>query len=102
MPSSVLREREALAQKVRVTADELYVELVDGRTVSAPVQWYDTLALRMAPQLNGKTGKSSGEALDPLARPRRRHRGRRSAGRSGLGRIPALFSTVAGVPPGAG
>ena|SRR3989337_3022749 len=44
MPSSVLREREALAQKVRVTADELFVELVDGRTVSVPVQWYPRLA----------------------------------------------------------
>jgi hypothetical protein len=44
MPSSVLREREALAQKVLVTADELFVELVDGRTVSIPVQWYPRLA----------------------------------------------------------
>jgi len=44
MPSSVLREREALAQKVRVSADELVVELVDGRTVSVPVQWYPRLA----------------------------------------------------------
>ena len=44
MPSSILREREALAQKVRVTADELAVELVDGRTVSVPVQWYPRLA----------------------------------------------------------
>ena len=44
MPSSILREREALAQEVRVTADELIVELVDGRTVSVPVQWYPRLA----------------------------------------------------------
>ena len=44
MPSSLLKEREALAQKVRVTADELIVELVDGRTVSVPVQWYPRLA----------------------------------------------------------
>src|SRR2546421_8632943 len=44
MPSSILKEREALAQKVRVTADELFVELVDGRTVSVPVQWYPRLA----------------------------------------------------------
>src|SRR5437867_12768703 len=44
MPSSVLREPEALAQKVRVTADELVVKLVDGRTVSVPVQWYRRLA----------------------------------------------------------
>jgi hypothetical protein len=44
MPSSALREREALAQTVRVNADELFVELVDGRTVSVPVQWYPRLA----------------------------------------------------------
>ena len=44
MPSSVLKEREALAQKVRVTADELVVGLIDGRTVSVPVQWYPRLA----------------------------------------------------------
>ena len=44
MASSVLREPEALAQKVRVTADELVVKLVDGRTVSVPVQWYPRLA----------------------------------------------------------
>src|SRR5437660_9310157 len=44
MPSSVLREREALAQKVRVSADELVVEMVDGRSDSVPVQWYPRLA----------------------------------------------------------
>jgi hypothetical protein len=44
MPSSIPREKEALAQKVRVTVDELVVELVDGRTVSVPVQWYPRLA----------------------------------------------------------
>jgi len=44
MRSSILRERGALAHKVRVTADELVVELVDGRTVSVPVQWYPRLA----------------------------------------------------------
>ena len=31
-------------EKVRVTTDELAVELVDGRTVSVPVQWYPRLA----------------------------------------------------------
>ncbi|PYR98249.1 MAG: DUF2442 domain-containing protein [Acidobacteria bacterium] len=43
MRSSILRDREALAQKVRVTADELAVDLVDG-TVSVPVHWYPRLA----------------------------------------------------------
>ena len=50
MTSSVVREREALAQDVRVTADELVVELVDGRTVSVPIHWYPRLAHGTADQ----------------------------------------------------
>ena len=34
----------AAAKRVRVTEDTLVVELVDGRTVSAPTQWYPRLA----------------------------------------------------------
>ncbi|MDR7485648.1 MAG: DUF2442 domain-containing protein [Armatimonadota bacterium] len=34
----------AQAQKVRVTDEELVVDLVDGRTVAVPVQWYPRLA----------------------------------------------------------
>jgi hypothetical protein len=43
MDSSVARTREALADEVRVTDDELIVELVDGRTVSVPIAWFPRL-----------------------------------------------------------
>ncbi|MGQ0569047.1 MAG: DUF2442 domain-containing protein [Armatimonadota bacterium] len=36
--------RVAQAEKVRVTDEELAVDLVDGRTVTVPVQWYPRLA----------------------------------------------------------
>lgn len=44
MNSSESEIRPAQAQKVRVTADELKVDLIDGRTVTVPLQWYPRLA----------------------------------------------------------
>jgi len=44
MNSSVSEVQVAQAQKVRVTDEELIVDLVDGRTVAVPVQWYPRLA----------------------------------------------------------
>lgn len=44
MNSSVSEVRVAPAEKVRVTDEELAVDLVDGRTVTVPVQWYPRLA----------------------------------------------------------
>jgi hypothetical protein len=44
MSSSVSEVRVAQAEKVRVTGEELIVDLVDGRTVTVPVQWYPRLA----------------------------------------------------------
>jgi hypothetical protein len=35
---------EARAQRVRLTADSLIVDLVDGRTISVPLSWYPRLA----------------------------------------------------------
>ena len=43
MDSSVTKTKEPLAQEVRVTADDLIVELVDGRTVSVPIAWFPRL-----------------------------------------------------------
>jgi hypothetical protein len=40
----VTEVRVAQAEKVRVTDEELVVDLVDGRTVTVPVQWYPRLA----------------------------------------------------------
>jgi hypothetical protein len=44
MNSSVSEVQVTQAQKVRVTDEELVVDLVDGRTVVVPVQWYPRLA----------------------------------------------------------
>ena len=44
MSSLVSKGRVARAEKVRVTHEELIVDLVDGRTVTVPVHWYPRLA----------------------------------------------------------
>src|SRR5205809_99045 len=44
MNSSRTDVRPAQAQRVRVTSDELIVDLVDGRSVTVPLQWYPRLA----------------------------------------------------------
>src|SRR5205809_6683337 len=44
MNSSETEIRPAQAQRVRVNSDELVIDLVDGRTVTVPLQWYPRLA----------------------------------------------------------
>src|SRR5437773_881108 len=44
MNSSETKVRSAQAEGVRVTSDDLVVDLVDGRTVVVPLQWYPRLA----------------------------------------------------------
>jgi Protein of unknown function (DUF2442) len=44
MSSSTVETREALAVRVDVTDDTLSVELADGRTIAAPLDWYPRLA----------------------------------------------------------
>jgi hypothetical protein len=41
---------EALASNVKVTNDELRVELADGRVVSAPLEWFPRLRNATAAQ----------------------------------------------------
>jgi hypothetical protein len=43
MNSLAIEIREARAQEVRVEEDKLVVELVDGRSISAPLAWYPRL-----------------------------------------------------------
>ena len=50
MNSSETEIRSAQAQKVRVTTAELIVDLLDGRTVTVPLQWYPRLAHGTATQ----------------------------------------------------
>ena len=44
MNSSPAEVRTALANSVEVSEDTLTVDLVDGRTVSVPLDWYPRLA----------------------------------------------------------
>ncbi len=44
MSTSPIDVARAEAQSVRVTDDELTVELTDGRTLSVPIAWYPRLA----------------------------------------------------------
>jgi uncharacterized protein DUF2442 len=44
MSSSVVKIRDALAAQVAVSEDTLSVELLDGRTIAAPLAWYPRLA----------------------------------------------------------
>jgi hypothetical protein len=44
MSTSNIELREALAQEVRISDDALVVDLVDGRTISAPLAWFPRLA----------------------------------------------------------
>ncbi|MDI6695745.1 MAG: DUF2442 domain-containing protein [Anaerolineales bacterium] len=43
MNTLVIEIRQARAQNVRVSEDELVVELEDGRTLSVPLAWYPRL-----------------------------------------------------------
>lgn len=43
MSSSASNLRQALAQDVKITRDELKVALSDGRTIAAPLTWYPRL-----------------------------------------------------------
>lgn len=41
--NTLVVERQARAQKVKVTDEELIVELDDGRTISVPLTWFPRL-----------------------------------------------------------
>jgi hypothetical protein len=43
MSTSATDNQEARAQKVEVREDALFVELVDGRTITVPLAWYPRL-----------------------------------------------------------
>jgi len=54
MDTSINSERrEALATSVSVTADELVIQLADGRTVAVPLAWYPRL-LHGTPEERGQ------------------------------------------------
>ena len=43
MSTSITRAKQALARRVSVTNEALTVDLEDGRTISAPLEWYPRL-----------------------------------------------------------
>ena len=43
MSSSATEIQEARAQSVEVRGDSLFIELVDGRTMTVPILWYPRL-----------------------------------------------------------
>jgi hypothetical protein len=43
MNTLAIEIQEARAQEIRVEEDKLVVDLVDGRTISAPLTWYPRL-----------------------------------------------------------
>jgi hypothetical protein len=53
----------ALAREVRVTDDELIVQLTDGRTISVPVLWYPRLASGSTAQRNNWELLGNGEGI---------------------------------------
>ena len=56
-------EMHALAQKVRVTDDDLIVSLLDGRTVSVPLEWFPSLAKATIEQLENYEILGDGEGV---------------------------------------
>ncbi len=41
--TTLVLEQDPIAAKVSVTADQLVIELVDGRSLSVPLSWYPRL-----------------------------------------------------------
>ena len=56
-------EAYPLAQKVRCTADELIVSLVDGRTLAIPLVWFPRLADATQAQLQRYEILGDGEGI---------------------------------------
>ena len=44
MSTSPIEQRAVMAHAVRVSTDALLVELVDGRSIAVPLEWYPRLA----------------------------------------------------------
>jgi len=61
MSSSEVDRRSPLATGIRVTDDSLWVELSDGRAISAPLVWYPRLA--NATPRERKNSRLSGHGL---------------------------------------
>ncbi len=56
-------EVHALAQEARFTDDEMVVSLVDGRTISVPLEWFPRLAKATRGQLENYEILGDGEGI---------------------------------------
>ena len=56
-------EVHALAQEARFTDDEMVVTLLDGRTVSVPLEWFPRLAKATRGQLENHEILGDGEGI---------------------------------------
>ena len=61
--STAVSVSPALARDLRVTNDELIVDLADGRTISVPVLWYPRLASGSSAQRNNWELLGNGEGI---------------------------------------
>jgi hypothetical protein len=76
--------------KVAVTDDTLSIDLEDGRSVSVPIGWYWRL-LNGTPAERANLQIGVGWLWSTLARPRRRHRRRRTVARQAFVGEPIFF-----------
>ena len=63
MTTSRIELRPAVAHGVRVSADSLNVDLVDGRSISVPLEWYPRLASSSDAERNNWRLIGSGEGI---------------------------------------
>jgi hypothetical protein len=62
--SSLVLEREALAVSVQVTAERVIVELDDGRSLAAPLEWFPRLVHATQEERNHWELWGSGYAIE--------------------------------------
>ena len=63
MITLVTEVREARAQRVAVTDDALVIDLLDGRTISAPLAWYPRLLHGTSSERNNWRLIGNGEGI---------------------------------------
>jgi hypothetical protein len=61
--STLIEVQVAMAQHVTVTEDTLIVDLVDGRTISAPLAWYPRLLYGKPEERNNWRLIGNGEGI---------------------------------------
>lgn len=63
MTTSPIEHGPTVAQRVRVSADTLHVDLADGRSIAVPLEWYPRLANGTAAERNNWRFIGRGEGI---------------------------------------